>query len=344
MCCQKTCEAEACVDGGILDVYVCNQVVAPRKIARLVALAARGAAVSTLVDSADNARALSAAAGAAGVRLRVLVEYDVGGRRCGVLRVEAVVGLAALPALEFGGIHAYDGNAQHARSAAARDAAAQRVAAAAQGAVDALAAAGVACKCVTGGGSGTFVADAACGVLTELQPGSYVLSDADYSRNLRADGAESWGEPWTPALTLLATVCSRREDGDGVDGGPGWVVIDAGLKAQSVDSGPPVVLATVQEYAAACGGISSGGEGQASPALGASSPARSLAVASVSDEHSTLVPPRGEPLPSGVRVGDKLVLLFGHCDPSVNHYDWLVAHRRGVVEAVWRLAARSPGA
>jgi hypothetical protein len=40
------------------------------------------------------------------------------------------------------------------------------------------------------------------------------------------------------------------------------------------------------------------------------------------------------------------MLMPGHCDPFVNHYDWIVAVRGskgGAVTGVWRLGSRSPG-
>lgn len=423
MCCQKVCEAEACVDGGVTDVYVCNQIVAPSKIARLVALATRGAKVAVAVDSADNARAISVAACAAGVNIRVLIEVEVGGERCGVAGEAAAVALAkicvSLAGLTFGGLHAYNGVVQHARLYEARCAAAAQVAHLALGYRRAFEMAGIAVPLISGGGTGTFVEDARLGVLGELQPGSYVLADGDYSRNLGADGQELFLNEWAPALTLLARLCSRRERD--AEGGGGWVVADAGLKAQSTESGAPTVLGTVDEYTKACVKATAVVEAAAEKAAMAahalklvakaksvvnavlrptvgreldedaydalerlprptvadqpfvhalveqlekrgeeddsgSAPAtapycpaaylsclETLATKSVSDEHVTLAPQLGLPLPPEAQVGVGIVLQFSHCDPAVNHYDWLVAHKKGVVVGVWRLASRSPG-
>ena len=46
---------------------------------------------------------------------------------------------------------------------------------------------GIYCPTVTD--SGTFEFEAASGVYTELQCGSYIFMDADYGRNLDRDGA-----------------------------------------------------------------------------------------------------------------------------------------------------------
>ena len=39
-------------------------------------------------------------------------------------------------------------------------------------------------------------------------------------------------------------------------------------------------------------------------------------------------------------LGTKLRLVPGHCDPTVNLYDWLVCVRGERVEALWPVAAR----
>ena len=38
-------------------------------------------------------------------------------------------------------------------------------------------------------------------------------------------------------------------------------------------------------------------------------------------------------------VREKALLVAGHCDPTVNLYDWFVCARRGVVEALWPVGA-----
>lgn len=172
---QKVVEAEAMVAAGVMDVLVTNEVVAPTKLARLVALARRGATVGVLVDDVGAARALSDATARGGdgsiggrATVSVLIEVDVGHHRCGVADPAAAVALGALvsslPGLVLRGIQAYHGSAQHVRDPAERRAVATRAAAAAAAARDALLAAGLCCDVVTGGGTGTFAADAASGV------------------------------------------------------------------------------------------------------------------------------------------------------------------------------------
>jgi 3-hydroxy-D-aspartate aldolase len=54
-----------------------------------------------------------------------------------------------------------------------------------------------------------------------------------------------------------------------------------------------------------------------------------------SDEHGVISDPKNV-----LRLNDKLKLVPGHCDPTVNLYDWYVAVRDGRVEAVWPVTAR----
>jgi 3-hydroxy-D-aspartate aldolase len=299
VCCQKVAEAEAMVEGGIADVLVSNEVVGPAKLARLAALARR-ARIGVCVDDARNVADLAAACRVAGSKLDVYVEVDVGARRCGVAPGAPVVALArevmAQEGLRFAGLQAYHGAAQHLRSAVERRAAIERAAAAVHETRAQLEAAGIACPLVTGAGSGSFAYEIESGAFDEIQPGSYVFMDADYGRN-------EWSAPlprFEHALFVLATVMSRPV--------PGRAVVDAGLKASSVDSGLPLVWQRP-----------------------------GLACVRVSDEHGVIEIEPGAPAPA---LGDKLLLVPGHCDPTVNLYDWYVCVRGGRVEALWPIEAR----
>jgi D-serine deaminase-like pyridoxal phosphate-dependent protein len=138
---------------------VTNQVVGARKLARLAALA-RICAVSVCADDAEQVAAIEAAAEAAGVRIPVLVEIDVGAARCGVQPGPEAVALAELIAasrhLRFGGIQAYQGSAQHIREPERRAAAIGFAADGARRTVEQLRQRGLACPVVGGGGTGTF--------------------------------------------------------------------------------------------------------------------------------------------------------------------------------------------
>src|SRR5712691_2892989 len=232
VCCQKVSEAEALVAGGVADVLVTNEIVGRPKLARFARLA-REAKVAVLADDAVNVADLDAAARAEGVRLDVLVEVNVGADRCGIApgapALALAQGIATRRSLRFAGLHAYHGSAQHVRGPVERSAAIAAAAEKARLTKTLIESAGIACETVTGAGTGTFLLESASRVFNEIQPGSYVFMDADYNRNV-------WEEAWPrfeQSLFVLATVMSVPA--------PDRAVLDAGLKASSVDSGLPQV-------------------------------------------------------------------------------------------------------
>ena len=299
VCCQKVSEAEALVEGGVGDVLVANEVVGLAKLRRLAALA-KQARVAVCADDAGNVAALAAAAREAGVKLDVLVEINVGANRCGVEPGDAAVALAqriaSSPDLRFAGLQAYQGAAQHVRKVEDRRAAIEGATGAVKRTLDGLRTAGIVCPKVTGAGTGTYLFEAGSAVYDELQPGSYIFMDVDYARN---DWTESGIPRFEHSLFVWTTVMSRpsRER----------AIVDAGLKASSIDSGMPR--------------IAEGGPAE---------------YVKASDEHG-VIQVNGA---SGYAVGDKIKLIPGHCDPTVNLYDHYVCIRNGRVEALWPITAR----
>jgi 3-hydroxy-D-aspartate aldolase len=306
VCCQKVSEAEALVADGIGDVLVSNEVVGERKLARLAALARR-ARIAVCIDQPESIDLLAQAACAAGSRIDVLVEIDVGGRRCGVAPGSMASALAASIArcdnLRFSGLQAYHGSAQHLRTPQERRAAIVAAQAAVEATIGPLASAGFPCTTIGGAGTGTFLIEGGSGIWNELQPGSYVFMDHDYARNTPDEGANA--PMFEHALFVLATVMSTAR--------PAQAVIDAGHKALSNDSGFPAVWQRPD-----------------------------ISYRRPSDEHGVLDYGEGAPR---LAWGEKVLLVPGHCDPTVNLYDWYVGVRAfgtpdAHVEALWPVTAR----
>lgn len=231
VCCQKVSEAQALVAGGVRDVLVTNEVVGGAKLERLAELA-RAARIGVCVDHPGQVEQLGRAAAMAGTTIDVYVELDVGQGRCGVSDPAAVLALAeqvqAHPQLRFEGVQAYHGRAQHLREPAERARAVEHAQRTVVACVTTLTEAGVEVNRVTGGGTGTYLLEAGSGVWNELQPGSYIFMDTDYSRNRIAATAPRFRQ----SLYVLSTVISLPG---------GRVILDAGLKAYAVDSGLPQV-------------------------------------------------------------------------------------------------------
>src|SRR5271166_5746051 len=85
-------------------------------------------------------------------------------------------------------------------------------------------------------------------------------------------------------------------------------IVDAGLKALAFDSGPPLVC---------------------------DEPAATYERAS--DEHGRLAVSAAT---NRLGLGDKIRLIPGHCDPTVNLYDWYVCIHNSRVEQLWPITAR----
>ena len=120
--------------------------------------------------------------------------------------------------------------------------------------------------------------------------------DVDYQRI-----HDEYGKPiseFENALFILTSVMSHAKADK--------AICDAGLKAQSVDSGLPKIFGRDDVEYVKC-----------------------------SDEHGVIMDPDGK-----LKVNDKLKLVPGHCDPTCNVHDWYVGVRNGKVEKLWPVTAR----
>jgi 3-hydroxy-D-aspartate aldolase len=300
-CAQTVGEAAVLVRGGITDVLLTNQVVGQRKLKRLAALA-REARITLCFDAPNQVDAAAMVAREFGVEIDGLVEIEVGMERCGIRpgRDAAVLArhIVQSPGLNFRGLQAYHGRAQHLPSYQERLQAITHAVAAVRETREALAAATLPCEVVSGAGTGTFAIEAASGAYTELQVGSYVFMDSEYAR-IRDKSGGPYRE-FEHSLFVLASVISVPS--------VNRAIVDAGLKSISGERGPPWV--------------------HGRPGWECSS---------LSDEHGKMTLAPGVTPPA---LGEKIWLIPGHCDPTVNLHDWYVGVRDGRVEALWPVGAR----
>ncbi len=241
VCCATLGEAEVMAAGGIGDILITAPLPAPKlpRIGRLLASVAR---LSMVVDQARTVESLRAiVANADGRVLTVLVDVDIGQKRTGVTTPESALELArhieASPGLRFGGLQGYAGNLQAIVSfdeRAAKCAEAHQKLRAVRAHLESN---GVPCETVTGAGTGTIAIDAASGVFTELQPGSYLYMDAQYAGvQIGADDAG----PFRTGLRFFTRIISAPH--------PGVATTDGGHKSMPAD-GPaaPRVVAGAPE-------------------------------------------------------------------------------------------------
>ena len=301
ICCQKVGEAEAMVLGGVNNVLVTNQIVGATKLARLAGIA-RQAWVGVCVDDATNVTDLNEAALSAQSTLHVLVEINVGAGRCGVSNADDALALARQIAAAPG--LRFAGLQAYQGSAQHKRTLEERR--------DAIDRAVSFTKetvellerngltCEIVGGAGTGTYE------LEAASGIYNELQAGSYVFMDADYARNRGTDGGPfstfghSLTILTTVMSVAVEGK-------WIV-DAGLKAHATDHGMPMVV----DY----------------PDCTYDRP---------SDEHGVLTFKGDGPRP---QLGDKVRLIPGHCDPTVNLYDWLVGIRSDRVECLWPVSSR----
>jgi D-serine deaminase-like pyridoxal phosphate-dependent protein len=299
----KLGEAEVLADAGFTDLFVCYPIVGAVKLRRLVALAER-VKVSTIADDIDVARALAAAARAAGLTIDVLVKLDLGMHRIGV-RVEdaeaLATGLAGLDGLAFRGVCIHEGVVYGEpdpvrRRALARDQVSRLAETGAR-----LRAAGLTVDVVSCGATPAFRDVVDIEGITEMRPGNYVFYDA-MQVALGVVPADRC------ALSVLTTVVSHAA--------PDRAVVDAGAKALTVERG-------------AHGLDSLSGYGQP---LGRGG----ITIAGLSEEHGWL---RLDP-PAELAVGTRLQVTPNHACTTVNCFDTAAVIRDGDVVARWAVAAR----
>lgn len=300
-CVQKVAEAEILAWGGVPDILVSNEVVGAAKLARLCALS-RIAQVAVCADDASQVAAIEAAAEASGRRMTVLVEIDVGANRCGIAAGPDAVALAQRIA---GSKHLIFGGIQayHGSAQHKRTPAERRMLVG--HAVDASRRTVEQLQqqgllCPIVGGAGTGTFQ------IEAASGVYNEMQAGSYVFMDADYARNLDEAGAPvstfrhALFVLGTVMSAVR--------PGLAVVDAGHKAVAVDSGLPTVWQRPE-----------------------------VRYTGASDEHGKLEFASETASP---KLGEKLRLVPGHCDPTVDKFDWYVGVRGGRVECLWPVAAR----
>lgn len=304
VCVVTVAAAEAMFAGGLRNIYLKNQVLSPAKLQRVALLTEQlkraGGRMAIAVDSIEGIERLARAMTAVDAVIDVFVEVDIGHERCGVEPGEPTVELVRTlqqhtgPRLRYAGLQAYQGGAQHVHKLEHRHMFSIVATARLRGTLSLLDEAGLKPPVVTGGGTGSFVHEAASGLWDELQPGSFLFMDAGYLRNER-DPAQPVFEPALFVKSQVISVSAKH------------AVCDAGTKALSQGRGLP----------------------QLWPLPGQPM----LAVGKGGDEHSLLLPQSPhDGLPHLPALGESVWLIPYRCDPTVNLHAHLFVVRGGLVD------------
>ncbi len=283
------------------DILVAYPIIGAPKLARLVALPANEH-ITVAVDSITAIDQLADAAREGGREIAVYVELDLGMHRVGVPNVDEAIALArhvrGKSRLPYAGITFYPGHIRgHVNE---QDADLKRLADDLGAAIDAMAAAGVRPRTVSGGSTPAAWRMHEIAGVTEVRPGTYVYND----RTTAALGACGWDDC---AFTVLATVVSTAV--------PGQAVVDAGSKALGRE---PM-------------------RGVAGEGFGALLDRPEVTVQRMSEEHGILDLGDSDWRPE---VGEQVRIVPNHVCVVVHLNDLIYGVRGDSVEATWPVTAR----
>lgn len=297
----KIGEAEVMLEAGITDMLIAYPIVGQGKAERLADLADR-AGITVALDSVAAARAISHEVSKKSAHVGVLVELDVGFRRCGIANEDELLSVVQrivdLPGIEFKGLMFFPGNFQ----VSEKERAELRVGVNEflERAVSKLEAAGIPVPVVSGGSTPTARECHLFFGVNEIRPGMYIFND----RNMVGVGIAGVEDC---ALSVITTVVSTSVSGR--------AIVDGGSKTFSSD-----------RYLA--------GDGKG---FGIVKNDPDAELEQLSEEHGHLNINRST---HGYRVGERLAIIPNHVCSTVNMHNQVYGIRGERVETVWEVAAR----
>src|SRR5262245_879794 len=296
----KVGEAEVMAGTGLDDILIAYPIVGRSKCERLAKLA-QSKTITVSLDSTEVARGISEASTRAGSTVEILVEYDMGMRRCGLQTVDDWLRVAQavdkLSGVRFSGLmfypgHIWDALPEQGPALASISSLIEVIQAKSKQS-------GLNCAVVSGGSTPTAYNSHQVQGLTEIRPGTYVFYDMNETK-------AGYSQLSDCALKVQATVVSTAVQGR--------AMIDGGSKTFSGDrliSGDKQGFGLVTEHPNALFGA-------------------------MSEEHGHL-----DLAPSDqVRVGDRLSIIPNHVCACVNMHNQIYYHRKGIVEGSWTVEGR----
>jgi D-serine deaminase-like pyridoxal phosphate-dependent protein len=297
----KIGEAEVMLNAGITDILIAYPLVGKTKATKLSELAEL-ATITVSLDSVDAARAISQEISERNLKVDILVELDVGFRRCGVGNETEALTLAQeiskLPGLSFKGLMFFPGHFQV--GAAERSALLSQVNLLLDRTLEKFARAGIEIETVSGGSTPTAYEGHQFHGVNEIRPGMYIFND----RNMVGIGVARIEDC---ALSVAVTVVSTSVGGRSI--------IDGGSKTFSSDrylAGDERGFGIIREDPSA-------------------------ELEKFSEEHGHLNLTRSD---RSYKVGERLTIVPNHVCSTVNMHDEIYGVRNGVVETIWEVAGR----
>ncbi len=286
--CAKISEAEVMADAGIDDIFIAYPIIGESKIKRASKLN-KWIKLTAGVDSIEGARALAREGVESGKPFRVRLEVDTGLKRTGVpyeKAVDVAKELSSMKGIELCGIFTFKSLNLGKGTTGDREAAGLEEGKLMKGLAEKMRAEGLNIEEISGGSTPTGQFAAMSGGLTEIRPGTYVFYDMMGVKLGAVDMDRC-------AAAVLVTVVSVPE--------PGRAIIDGGSKTFATDfalNSPPYFF---EGYASVVGNDD-------------------LVLERVNEEHGMLKSKAGK---TGLKVGDKLLLIPNHICTTVNLHDFV---------------------
>jgi len=295
----KVGEAEVMIESGAGKILVAHPIFGDRKIRRLAELS-RAAEILVAVDSVQAAEGISRIASQEHGELGILIEFDSGSKRCGVVAGEPAAALgkivATLPNIRLRGMFTYFGSVwgnEEERALEIRQASVDVAAT-----IAAFGAAGLSRKIVSAGSTPAAKMSHLIDGITEIRPGTYIYNDLNtYYQGLCA--LEDC------AVRVVTTVVSTAV--------PGQVIVDAGSKTLSSDllsAGPRSGYGRLVE--------------------------RDAILNKLNEEHGFVVTDDYD----GFEVGRVFSIIPNHVCTCINMHDEVLLARGGSIVGRWKVAAR----
>ncbi len=299
----KLSEAEVFVDAGCSEILVAYPLVGAAKHRRLIELCGR-ARITTVVDHADIAEALSRSMSANGLELPVMVEVDTGLNRCGVPPGAPARDLAQqtarLPGLRFAGLLTHEGHAQVAGTPGQVRATGLSAGQMMAETAELIRKSGLEVPVISVGLTATAKITATVAGVTETRPGIYVFYD-------RSEVLHQVVTPDRCAAHVLAAVATRPT--------ADRIILDAGTKALTSDR------AGVSPPVAGHGYVIDHPDWE---------------IMSLSEEHGATTIAPDDP----VQIGERIEIIPNHICPVINLFDSMIITQGERVIDEWVVAAR----
>lgn len=297
----KLGEAEVMAASGIKDILVAYPIVGVNKVNRLFNLA-RDNKIRVLLDDIEVARGISEGSKRHDMEMEILVEIEIGVKRCGVLpsnSVNFVKRLVKLPGIKFAGILTFGGQGRGAENIEAVKKIGLNEGKLIVNVADKIEKAGIPCPIRSAGSTPTAPFAASIPGVTEVRCGNYVFNDVVGLTN----GVASLEQC---ALTVVCTVVSCPDENR--------VIIDGGLKTFTSD------MTKIFDKG-----------------FGFFPDEPELILEKLSEEHGIIRVPKGY---RKIKIGEKLEIIPNHACVVPNLMEYLYIARGEKIIGKWPVLCR----